>query len=70
MRMMRGGDGFGCRVSPAVWGSVLAGVVEVGASAVDPPAGDVSSALPGLDRVGGDAELAGDLLECEHALVA
>lgn len=48
-------------------GAGLAGVVEVGAAAVDPPAGDVPAALPDLDRLGGDAELRGDLFEREHA---
>ena len=62
-----GGDGFGRRASPAVEGAALAGVVEVGASTVDPAAGDVPSALPDLDRLGADAELFGDLIECQHA---
>jgi hypothetical protein len=42
-------------------------MVEVGASAVDASAADVPFVLPLLDRGGGDAELAGDLVECEHA---
>ena len=42
-------------------------MVEVGAATVDPPAGDVSASLPDLDRLGGDAELGGDLVEREHA---
>ena len=55
--MTGGGDaGVGC-ASAAVCGSGLAGVVEVGAATVDPSAGDVSAALPDLDRLGGDAEL-------------
>ena len=54
--------------SAAVRGAGLAGVVEVGAAAVDPPAGDVPAALPGLDRLGGDTELCGDLVEREHAV--
>jgi hypothetical protein len=62
------GDGLGALA--AVGRAVLAGVVEVEAASVDPPAGDVPAALPGLDRVGGDAELCGDLIECEHALSA
>src|SRR6266545_3769941 len=60
-------DGFGAVASAAIRGSVLAGVVEVGAAAVDPPSGDVPAALPGLDRLGADAELFGDLVEREHA---
>ena len=68
--MTAGGDGCGCGLlvaSAAVGWAVLAGVVEVGAAAVDPPAGDVPSALPDLDRLGADAELGGDLVEREHA---
>ena len=68
--MTGGGDGLRCRALAAVGGSFLAGVVEVGASTVDPPAGDVPSVLPELDRLGGHAELLGDLIEREHALVA
>jgi len=65
--MTGGGDGVARRASAAVRGSGLAGVVEVGAAAVDPSAGDVAVALPDLDGGGGDAELRGDLLEREHA---
>ena len=66
--MMTGGDGWaGLVASAAVRRAGLAGVVEVGAAAVDPPAGDVSASLPDLDRLGGDAELGGDLVEREHA---
>ena len=68
--MTAGGDGCGCGLlvaSAAVGWAVLAGVVEVGAAAVDPSAGDVPSALPDLDRLGADAELGGDLVEREHA---
>ena len=69
--MMRGGgDGSGGLALAAVRWVALARVVEVGASSVDPPAGDVPSVLPAFDRVGGDAELFGDLLEREHAVVA
>jgi hypothetical protein len=68
--MTGGGDGLGVLALAAVWRVALAGVVEVGASSVDPSAGDVALVLPVLDRVGGDAELAGDLIEREHALVA
>jgi hypothetical protein len=39
----------------------------MGAATVDPPAADVSASLPDLDRLGGDAELGGDLVEREHA---
>ena len=58
--MTRGGDGALSALS-LVWRPVLAGVVEVGAAAVDPAAGDLSAVLPALDRAGGDAELLGDL---------
>ena len=51
-------------------GAGLAGVVEVGAAAVDPPAGDVPSSVPDLQCLGADAELRGDLFECEHARCA
>jgi transposase len=54
-------------VSAGVRRAGLAGVVEVFAAKVDPSAGDVAPSLPDLDRLGGDAELRGDLLECEHA---
>jgi transposase len=59
--------GRGLGASAAVQRPGLAGVVEVFAAAVDPPAGDLPAALPDLDRLTGDAELCGDLLECEHA---
>ena len=65
--MTGGGDGCGGLALAAVRGPGLAGVVEVGAAAVDPPAGDVPSALPDFDRLGGDTELLGDLPEREHA---
>src|ERR1035437_816628 len=68
--MTAGGDGCGCGLlvaSAAAGWAGRAGGVEVGAAAVDPPAGDVPSPLPDLDRVGGDAELCGDLVEREHA---
>ena len=67
--MMTGGGGAAGRgrAAAAVGRSVLAGVVEVGAAAVDPLAGDVSSSLPDLDRLGADAELVGGLFEREHA---
>ena len=68
--MTVGGDGLagGVLVAPAaVGGPGLAGVVEVGASAVDPSAGDMPSALPDLDCLGGHSELLGDLVECHHA---
>ena len=61
--MMTGGDDDGLAASAGVRWAGLAGVVEVGAAAVDPPAGDVSASLPDLDRLGGDAELGGDLVE-------
>ena len=51
-------------------GAGLAGVVEVGAAGVDPPAGDVPSAVPDLQCLGGDAELRGDFVEREHARCA
>ena len=65
-----GGDGVAGRVlgmAATVWRAALTGVIEVGAAAVDPPAGDVPAPLPDLDRLGGDSELGGDLLEREHA---
>ena len=62
--------GRGLVALSAVGRAGLAGVVEVEAAAVDPAAGDVAAALPDLDRVGGDAELRGDLLEREHPLGA
>ena len=65
--MMTGGDDEGLAASAGVRRSGLAGVVEVGAATVDPSAGDVSASLPDLDRLGGDAELGGDLVEREHA---
>ena len=69
--MMAGrGDGVGELALATVRRAALAVVVEVGASSVDPSAGDVPAVLPAFDRGGGDAELVGDLFEREHALVA
>src|ERR1035437_8919504 len=68
--MTAGGDGCGCGLlvaSAAVGWAVLAGVVEVGAGAGGPAGRGGASPLPDLDRVGGDAELCGDLVEREHA---
>jgi hypothetical protein len=62
--------GRGVAASAAVWRALLAGVVEVGAAAVDPVAGGVAAALPDLDCLRADAELLGDLVEGEHALGA
>jgi transposase len=63
-----GGDGAAGHglVAPVGWAG-LAGVVEVFAAKVDPPTGYVSASLPDLDRLRGDAELGGDLVEREHA---
>ena len=65
--MMTAGDGDRWAASAAIGRAGLTGVVEVFAAKVDPTAGDVAASLPDLDRLDGDAELGGDLLEREHA---
>ncbi len=68
--MMGAGDGVARSAAAAVGGSVLAGVVEVSAAAVDLSPGDLPSVLPRLDGLGADAQLRGDLFEREHPLGA